>query len=210
MTASNKPRIKHDWQSLRDELDSSTGRSIVEMAPDLAGAIRSSKNALEAEGRLLATLSSQKATQHERLTRPVLNSKSKMSLPSVEWINGLPPSPERERLREQIERRRLGWTIGKKLPLSAAHLKCQLLDAAGHPQGRERQPLNEAQDVIAQLTGGFPVTSEIFAAIVNKLAALAPQLPRSEDSATARQARRQRAKLGLSRPPGRPPKSGQL
>jgi hypothetical protein len=104
----------------------------------------------------------------------------------------------------------LGWTIEKKLPLSTAHLKCQLLEAAGHPQGPERQRLNEALDVDAKLTGGFLVTSETLMAIKEKLAASAPRLPRSEDSATARQARRQLKKLGLSRPPGRPPKSGQL
>jgi hypothetical protein len=94
------------------------------------------------------------------------------------------------------------------LPEPSNHIKKRWLGAAGHPLGPERRRLEDAMDAAARASGGF--SGEIFAAIVDKLAASAPRLPRSEDSATARQARRQRAKLGLSRPPGRPRKSGQL
>jgi hypothetical protein len=207
MRASNGPRIKSDWQSLCDELDSSTGRSIVQMAPDLVAAIRSSRNALEAEGRLLATLSSQKAAQHKWLTRSVLSSKSKARLPSLEWISSLPPSPERDRLREEIERRHLrapADTTIAKLLTSAGRLERRWLDAARIPEGPERQMLYAELAGHARARGGFMVTQEEEDLIVSRLAGSAPQY---EENAAARKARRQRAEMGNCRRSGRPKKS---
>jgi hypothetical protein len=92
------------------------------------------------------------------------------------------------------------------LPRPSNHTKKQWLDAAGIPPGPERHRLEDAIDVYAFLTGGFPVTKEVSAEIVNKLAAWAPRY--KEESATVRKARRQRAKLGNSRPSGHPKATG--
>jgi hypothetical protein len=69
------------------------------------------------------------------------------------------------------------------LPEPSNHIKKQWLDAAGIPPGSERQCLEDALDVYAHLTGGFLVTKELSAAIVDKVAAGAP---RYEDNATVR------------------------
>lgn len=88
------------------------------------------------------------------------------------------------------------------LPEPSNHIKKQWLDAAGQPPGPQRRCLDDAIDTAARLTGGFRAVS---AAVVDKLAASAPAY---EDNATARKARRQRARLDIPRPPGHPEGTG--